>query len=70
MTNEEPPSNTDTTDHDSPATITTEEEFHEALRRLVLEADANDVDVRGGWPIVDGDRGWDLEIVETAGRST
>jgi hypothetical protein len=70
MTHEDPSPNTDATDHGPPTAITTEEEFHEALRRLVLEADSNDIDVRGGWPIVGDERGWDLEIVETAGRST
>jgi hypothetical protein len=69
MTHDDRPSDVGVADRDSPA-ITTEEEFREALRRLVLEADSNGVDVRGGWPITDDERGWDLEIVKTVGRST
>jgi len=60
----------DATDHDSSAVIATEEEFHEALRRLVLKADSNGVDVRGGWPIIKDEEGWDLEIMEIARNST
>ncbi|MFC4358553.1 hypothetical protein ACFO0N_11435 [Halobium salinum] len=50
--------------------VTTEDQFEEQLRRLVRTADANGVDVRGGWPVENGRSGWDLEIVETStGRS-
>lgn len=50
----------------------TEDEFHEALQRLVTAAVANDVDVRGGWPIDDDGRGdaWELEITRIAQRTT
>jgi len=50
----------------------TEDEFHEALQRLVTAAVANDVDVRGGWPIDDDGRGdaWELEITRIARRTT
>lgn len=52
--------------------VTTDETFREALRTLLIEADANDVEVRGGWPVVRGDaeRAWDIEITGVSGRST
>jgi hypothetical protein len=54
-----------------PAT-TTEEAFQEALRQLVIEADSNDVDVRGGWPVVrcDGTKMWNIEITRLTRSST
>ena len=53
-------------------TATSEEAFQEALRTLVLEADAHDVDVRGGWPVVrgDGTKMWDVEITTVDRSST
>lgn len=47
-----------------PPTVTTDEAFEEALQTLVLEADANGVDVRGGWPVAYDDETamWDIEI--------
>lgn len=49
-----------------------EEAFQEALRALVVEADSNGVDVRGGWPVVrgDGTKMWDIEITRLARSST
>lgn len=53
-------------------TITTDDAFQEALRTLVLDADSNGVDVRGGWPVVRGDevRAWDIEITRLSRAST
>ena len=53
-------------------TITTEEGFQEALRTVLLEAESNGVDVRGGWPIVRNDqkRAWDIEITHVSRFST
>lgn len=53
-------------------TYTTEETFQEALRELVIDADANGVDVRGGWTAVsvDEERAWDIEIMRVSSRST
>lgn len=55
-----------------PPTATTDEAFQEVLRALVLEADANGVDVRGGWPVVrdDDERAWSIEITRLARPST
>jgi hypothetical protein len=52
--------------------VTTEAGFREALRQLVIEADSNGVDVRGGWPVgsPDTERAWELEITEISRRST
>jgi hypothetical protein len=51
--------------------ITTEDGFQEGLQRLVVEADSNGVDVRGGWPMEgsDGKRAWDIEITRVSKRS-
>lgn len=51
---------------------TTAESFQDAIRALVLEAESNGVDVRGGWPVVrdDGTTLWDVEITEVARSST
>lgn len=59
-------------ERDYPPTATTDEAFQEALRALVLEADANGVDVRGGWPVVRGDetKMWDVELTSVARSST
>jgi hypothetical protein len=51
--------------------ISTGEDFHEALRTLVIEAASNGVDVRGGWAIRaddDDDPAWDPEIIELGPR--
>lgn len=59
--------------NDAPrSAVTTEDEFHEALQRLVTEAAANGVDVRGGWPVLDdeSDDSWGLEITEISRRTT
>jgi hypothetical protein len=58
---------TDDDRNEFPPAIVSEEDFERALRRILVNADSNGVDVRGGWPIrtnsdVAGD--WDLEIVE------
>ncbi|AXG08316.1 hypothetical protein DU500_17730 (plasmid) [Haloplanus rubicundus] len=52
--------------------VTTEEAFREALRQLVIEADSNGVDVRGGWPVerTDAERAWEFENTEVSRRST
>ncbi len=52
--------------------ITTEEDFWNAIERVVREADSNGVDVRGDWPVTgNGDAGaWDVEIAEVPRRST
>jgi hypothetical protein len=52
--------------------VTTEEAFQEALRQLVIEADSNGVDVRGGWPVerTDAERARELVVTEISGRST
>ncbi len=46
--------------------IQTEAAFDAALRELLVEAESNGVEVRGGWEVVPegGDEGWDLEIVQ------
>jgi hypothetical protein len=51
--------------------IATEDEFQEGLQQLVVEADSNGVDVRGGWPVEgsDGERAWDIEITRVSKRS-
>jgi hypothetical protein len=53
-------------------TIASDEDLRETLRRVVTEAVANGVDVRGSWPVSGGDAGqaWDLEITEVAPRHT
>lgn len=59
-------------DRDSLPSMTTEEHFHEVLRALVRTADANDIDVRGGWP-VDGhaeEETFDVEITAVSRRTT
>jgi len=63
---------TDSRERERDQAITTSDGFQEALRTLVLEADANGVDVRGGWPIelTDGDRGWDVEITSVSRQPT
>jgi len=52
--------------------IDTEGAFQEALAGLVIEADANDVDVRGGWSIASGGErlAWDVLITNLSRRST
>lgn len=64
--------NRDPAKEDVSSLVTTEKAFQEALRSLVIEADANGVDVRGGWPVVRGDeeQGWDIEITSVSSRST
>jgi hypothetical protein len=59
-------------DADVRPAVTSEEAFREALRQLVIEADSNGVDVRGGWPVErsDAERAWELEITEISRRST
>lgn len=50
-----------------PAEINSEEALEEALREIIVEADSNGVDVRGGWSVrTDSDffEGWDVEVVE------
>lgn len=61
-----------TSNEPSRTDITTEEDFHEALRALVVEADANGVDVRGGWPVFrdDDSAAWDVEVTGVTQRST
>jgi len=51
--------------------ITTDESFQEALRALVLDADAHGVDVCGGWAIESNgaDRAWDIKITRVSRRS-
>jgi hypothetical protein len=51
--------------------VTTKDAFHEAVQKLVVEATANDVDVRGGWPVAGGDEdtAWDVTITHIAGRT-
>lgn len=47
--------------------LSTPDDFETILRVLVLAADAKDIDVRGGWPVLSDDDGpgsWDVEIVE------
>lgn len=63
---------TDSQESNHAQTIASEKGFQEALRALVLEADGNGVDVRGGWPIgkTDGERAWDIEITRVSRRST
>lgn len=54
--------------HGEPMTV---EEFQDRLAQLLRTAAANGVDVRGGWPCQparDGERAWDVEIVEVAHR--
>jgi hypothetical protein len=62
----------DRPDADVRPTVTSEKAYQEALRQLVLEADSNGVDVRGGWPVErsDAERAWELEITEISRRST
>jgi len=59
-------------DEEIRSVITTAEGFREALRTIVTEADRNDVDVRGGWPIErsDGERAWDIEVTRVSRQST
>lgn len=59
-------------DEESRSAITTAEDFREALRTIVTEADRNGVDVRGGWPIerIESERAWDIEITRVSRRST
>jgi hypothetical protein len=54
----------DQPDADVHPAVTTEDDFREALRRLMIEADSNGVDVRGGWPVErnDGERAWGIEV--------
>lgn len=53
---------------------TTPEEFHDALRWVVYAAQANDVDVRGGWSVGRREgRGGpcvDIEVTEVAEQSS
>jgi hypothetical protein len=62
----------DRSDADFRSAVTTEEAFQEALRQLVIEADSNGVDVRGGWPVerTDAERAWELVVTEISRRST
>ena len=54
----------------TPASISDDEQFHDALRRLVTGAAANGVDVRGGWAVAaDEGPSWDVEITRLADRS-
>lgn len=57
---------------DHSQTITTAEGFQDALQTVVLEAESNGVDVRGGWPVVgnDQERAWDIEITQVSRVST
>jgi hypothetical protein len=57
-----------TIDADGP---TTEEAFQNQLRRLVRTADANGVDVEGGWTCRtdDGRSDWGVEILELQSRA-
>jgi hypothetical protein len=51
--------------------VETASEFRRTLRRLVVTAAANGVDVRGSWPAFDGaETGWDVEITSMAPRTT
>ncbi len=45
--------------------ITTEAEFDEALRKLVLSALGNGVDTRGAWVYRNGESYPDLEVLVT-----
>jgi|GEM_PF-6046513 len=64
------------TDGDGPLdgtrSVASEDAFHAALRTLVIEAAANDVDVSGGWPIPNRDAAtaWDVEITPVAASWT
>ncbi|MDS0295246.1 HalOD1 output domain-containing protein [Halogeometricum luteum] len=45
--------------------------FREVLSAVIREANANDVDVRGSWPIPDDDTaGWDVEVTDVSPTST
>ncbi|WP_157572867.1 hypothetical protein [Halogranum rubrum] len=59
--------------HIATTAVTSEEAFQAALRRLVIAADSNGVDVRGGWPVfIDSEEtiGWEAEIHEFARLSS
>jgi len=52
---------------DFPAEINTEAALEQALQQIIVEADSNEVDVCGGWPIrteSDPVADFDVEIVE------
>jgi hypothetical protein len=55
-----------------PSGITSPEEFQQALRALVADADSNGVDVRGNWPVYEPGvtPGWDIDIVELSRAAT
>ena len=59
-------------DVDLRSAATTEEAFQEALREVVIGAEANGVDVRGSWPVLRGDETklWDVEITRLSRSST
>lgn len=44
--------------------VTTTEEFHGLLNELFTGAQANGVDVTGGWTVEDGARTWDVVVTE------
>ncbi|MFB6137179.1 MAG: hypothetical protein ABEJ42_02410 [Halobacteriaceae archaeon] len=44
------------------AAVRSEAEFQEALAALLAAAEENGVEIRGGWPVVAGDVGWDIEV--------
>ncbi|WP_254537632.1 hypothetical protein [Halomarina litorea] len=50
------------------SSIDSEQDFAEALRSLVREADRNGVAIEGGWVVTGPDDapGWDVEVVELA----
>lgn len=57
---------------DVSATISSEDDFHSALSALLGAADANGIDVCGGWAIArgeEGQSGWDVEIVDFSHRT-
>lgn len=58
------------TSDEPPKGVTTEEEFDAALSGLVRSANANDVDIEGGWEYrtADGEPDWDVVILEVRER--
>lgn len=52
--------------------ITDVERFQKGVRALVVDADANGVDVRGSWPVVskDGDLAWEILVSSVSRRVT
>lgn len=68
MTHDEPTTDSSVSEEGPRIAVSTEDRLQDALRRVVLEAESNGVDVCGGWHVVGDGKEWDLEITRVVRR--